>query len=182
MGRENGRTGETTGIELNRYPAAMSPYPRRPQPQPPRQSAHALRASIVRVQTEGERFAGRSPDFRASQHLPYKSRPIALGLVYKRQLVLLTAPSKSHIARITGDRPHGEAINGLMRRSFPVTVAGLFRILTGFPILPDTSDAKPPATARIINATTPTCQGSEKIDAKSGWFKSLQPRSSADLR
>jgi hypothetical protein len=58
-----------------------------------------------------------------------------------------------------GDHLHGGAINGVMQRSFPVTVAGLFRIRTGFPILLDTSNAKPPATAGIINAAALSCQG-----------------------
>jgi hypothetical protein len=46
-------------------------------------------------------------------------------------------------------RPFFEAIadNGVLRLSFPVTVAGLFRNCTGFPILPGASDAGPPVTA-----------------------------------
>ncbi len=38
----------------------------------------------------------------------------------------------------------------VMRRSFPVTVAGLFRTLTGFPILPPASGRQPPVTIERV--------------------------------
>ena len=45
--------------------------------------------------------------------------------------------------------------NGCLRFSFPVTVAGLYRIFTGFPILPPASSGQPPVTEGDYRTSPP---------------------------
>ncbi len=92
-------------------------------------------------------FPGRSPDFRARRATTHLSKD------EPSSRLLLTAPSHP-----------SKAGNGRLRFSFPVTVAGLFRIRTGFPILPPASNGQPPVTEPPYTSAGQGCQARQSTN------------------